>query len=86
MLADGGRIAESLVRDELKRLRAGWTPVGDDVLLGLLTPVQAEALDLFDRLQLQAVIGVCRRSKSLADAGRKLFAATRSKAQLGERL
>ena len=50
-----------------------------DVLVGLLTPPQAEALDLFDRLQLQAVIGVCRRSNSLADAGRKLFAATRSK-------
>jgi len=30
-------------------------------------------------LQLQAVVAVCRRSSSLADAGRKLFAATRSR-------
>ncbi len=78
-LADGGRIAESLVGDEIERLRAAWKPVIDDVLVGLLTPLQAEALDLFDRLQLQAVVGICRRSNSLADAGRKLFAATRSK-------
>ena len=49
------------------------------MLVGLLTPLQAEALDLFDRLQLQAVVDICRRSNSLADAGRKLFAATRSK-------
>jgi transcriptional regulatory protein RtcR len=40
---------------------------------------ELEALDLFDRLQLRAVIAVCRRSNSLADAGRKLFAASRSK-------
>jgi transcriptional regulatory protein RtcR len=38
-----------------------------------------EALDLFDRLQLEAVVAVCRRSVSLADAGRKLFAATRTR-------
>ncbi len=30
-------------------------------------------LDLFDRLQLEAVIRVCRRSRSLSDAGRALF-------------
>ena len=30
-------------------------------------------------MQLQSVIEVCRRSASLADAGRKLFAVTREK-------
>ena len=30
-------------------------------------------LDLFDRLQLQAVIEVCQTSNNLSDAGRKLF-------------
>jgi hypothetical protein len=35
---------------------------------------QTEQLDLFDAMQLKAVIGVCRQSKSLSDAGRKLFA------------
>jgi transcriptional regulatory protein RtcR len=37
-----------------------------------------ERLDLFDAVQLKAVVSVCRRSKSLSDAGRKLFAASRS--------
>ena len=78
-LADGGRIGEPLVREEIQRLRAGWEPVPDEALEGVLTSREIEALDLFDRLQLQAVITVCRRSNSLADAGRKLFAATRAK-------
>ena len=30
-------------------------------------------LDLFDRLQLRAVIAVCRQADSLSDAGRRLF-------------
>jgi transcriptional regulatory protein RtcR len=78
-LADGGRIGEPLVREEIERLRAAWQPVSDEGLEGVLSARQIEALDLFDRLQLQAVLEVCRRSNSLADAGRKLFAATRSK-------
>jgi transcriptional regulatory protein RtcR len=60
-------------------LRAAWRPVSDAGLEEVLSPQEIEALDLFDRLQLQAVLEVCRRSSSLADAGRKLFAATRSK-------
>src|SRR6185312_3859968 len=78
-LADGGRIGEALVREEIERLQAAWQPATEETLAGLLEPRQIAALDLFDRLQLQAVIAVCRRSSSLADAGRKLFAATRSK-------
>ena len=78
-LAEGGRIGESLVQEEIERLRAAWRPVSDEGLEGVLSPQQVQALDLFDRLQLQAVLEVCRRSSSLADAGRKLFAATRSK-------
>ena len=45
-----------------------------------LTDLLGEAagrLDLFDRAQLAAVIGVCRESASLSDAGRKLFAVSR---------
>jgi transcriptional regulatory protein RtcR len=78
-LADGGRIGEVLVREEIERLQAAWQPARDETLEGILSPAQIAALDLFDRMQLQAVIAVCRRSSSLADAGRKLFAATRSK-------
>ena len=78
-LADGGRIGEALVREEIARLRGGWEPPPDTGLDDVLEPSQLAALDLFDRLQLQAVVAVCRRSSSLADAGRKLFAATRSR-------
>src|SRR5581483_4625173 len=78
-LADGGRITEFLVEEEIERLRAAWRPVAATGLEGVLSPRKIEALDLFDRLQLQAVLEVCRRSSSLADAGRKLFAATRAK-------
>jgi transcriptional regulatory protein RtcR len=78
-LANGGRIGESLVHEEIERLEAAWQPMPDDELEGLLRAEELEALDLFDRLQLRAVIAVCRRSNSLADAGRKLFAASRSK-------
>jgi transcriptional regulatory protein RtcR len=78
-LADGGRITEELVRDELERLHAAWSPVGEDGLERLLSAAQLEGLDLFDRLQLQSVVDVCRHSASLADAGRKLFAVTREK-------
>jgi transcriptional regulatory protein RtcR len=78
-LSDGGRITEALVRDELERLRAAWSPADEDGLDGLLSAAQLEALDVFDRLQLQSVVDACRRSASLADAGRKLFAVTRAK-------
>jgi len=36
-------------------------------------------MDTFDRLQLQSVIEVCGRSRSIADAGRALFGASRAK-------
>ena len=42
---------------------------------------QAQALagmDLFDRLQLQAVLGVCRQARSLSEAGRQLFDQSRT--------
>ncbi|MBI4815862.1 MAG: sigma 54-interacting transcriptional regulator [Deltaproteobacteria bacterium] len=46
-----------------------------DELLG----ERARELDPFDRVQLEEVISVCRRAKSLSDAGRALFAASRTK-------
>jgi transcriptional regulatory protein RtcR len=78
-LADGGRISEPGVREEIERLQAAWAPARDEGLSAFLSEAQLDALDLFDRLQLQAVIAVCQRSTSAADAGRKLFAATRQK-------
>jgi transcriptional regulatory protein RtcR len=82
-LAGGGRITEPAVEEEISRLRALWrTPApgtGEDGLEELLGPARAAALDLFDRAQLSAVVDVCRRSRSLSEAGRELFAASRAR-------
>ncbi|KQQ90230.1 RNA repair transcriptional activator RtcR [Massilia sp. Leaf139] len=82
-LAQSGRITEAIVDDEIARLQRLWRPRagrgadGDVALDDLLGEEAASRLDLFDALQLQAVVGVCRRSKSLSDAGRKLFGVSR---------
>ena len=81
-LAPQGRINEATVRDEIARLAAQWRSGKTDpdhaaVLAGVLGKEQAKEIDLFDQVQLAAVIGVCRQSASLSDAGRALFAASR---------
>lgn len=40
-----------------------------------------EALDRFDRVQLADVVAVCSQTRSLSEAGRILFAASRQKKQ-----
>jgi hypothetical protein len=41
--------------------------------------VALDSLDDFDRVQLEHVIRICRQSRSLSEAGRTLFAASRKK-------
>jgi transcriptional regulatory protein RtcR len=84
-LADGGRIPVALVEAEIARLRwlwkhAGAMPAapGDIDLDALLGEERAASLDLFDRLQLEAVVRVCRQARTLSDAGRQLFQASRA--------
>ncbi len=86
-LADGGRIPVALVEAEITRLRWLWKREGpaasqggdgDVDLDALLGEERSAALDLFDRLQLEAVVRVCRQSRSLSDAGRQLFQASRA--------
>jgi transcriptional regulatory protein RtcR len=78
-LADGGRITESLVDREIARLRESWAEPTSDSLRHLLSDSDLAGMDAFDRLQLEAVIGVCQKSRSLADAGRTLFGASRTR-------
>jgi transcriptional regulatory protein RtcR len=78
-LADGGRISEQLVSDEIARLRDDWTEPSSDILADVLPDATLDELDAFDRMQLESVVRVCRRSRSLADAGRALFGASRSR-------
>ena len=80
-LAPGGRISTAVVEGEIERLRRQWGG-GDEQAgsaeLERVLPAGLE-LDLFDRVQLSEVVKVCRRSKTLSEAGRELFAVSRGK-------
>ena len=83
-LAEAGRITEQHVEEEIVRLRHGWLPVGQggrgqtqDRVNALLDQEQCAGLDLFDRFQLDGVLAVCGRARSLSEAGRMLFAVSR---------
>jgi transcriptional regulatory protein RtcR len=82
-LAQGGRITLELVQEEIGRLKASWEALisvpSDDYAELILKPGEASKLDLFDRLQLSSVITVCKKSRSLSDAGRILFNASRDR-------
>jgi transcriptional regulatory protein RtcR len=84
-LAPGGRIDTRTVEDEVSRLRAAWTRMGvndsSDAVAKLLGVDRAAQLDRFERVQLQEVLQVCRRSASLSAAGRELFASSRAQKQ-----
>lgn len=83
-LADSGRITNEVVDQELTRLRRLWsrpTTLSRDVLADVLSAEAIARIDLFDRVQLESVVRVCCRSKSLADAGRQLFAVSRNERQ-----
>ena len=44
----------------------------------MLGPDKVAGLDLFDRVQLAEVLRVCRRARSMAEAGRILFSVSRT--------
>jgi transcriptional regulatory protein RtcR len=89
-LADGGRITTAQVDAEVQRLRWLWQRGGPTSkslpssssttgsLDGLLPEQTLADMDLFDRLQLVAVVGVCRQCRTLSEAGRKLFHQSRT--------
>jgi len=76
-----GRIDSDVVTTEITRLKRIWAGKGDpaDQLDGLLDRAVLAEIDPFDRVQLAFVVETCRASRSLSDAGRKLFAASREK-------
>ncbi len=80
-LAPGGRITDTIVAEEAARLTREWAESseldGDDVLAEVLGPKRAGAVDRFDAVQLADVIRVCRRARSLSEAGRVLFSESR---------
>lgn len=83
-LAKGGRITEDHVRAEWQRLLKGWggdrppqQSADDESLLKEVLGDAVDNLDLFDKPQLACVIRECRRSDSISEAGRRLFASSR---------
>jgi transcriptional regulatory protein RtcR len=82
-LAEGGRITMLQVDAEIRRLQWLWqrqsdvpsSPLDLSMLLG---EERLQTLDLFDRVQLEGVVKVCRESRSLSEAGRKLFDRSRT--------
>jgi transcriptional regulatory protein RtcR len=80
--APSGRIDVATVEAEKARLQRFWSGAGGDRGDGLEQLIGADALDAvdpFDRVQLAEVIRVCRRSRSLSEAGRTLFRASRTR-------
>jgi transcriptional regulatory protein RtcR len=67
----------------MSRLRAAWhtrsTNESDDYLAELLGSERVAELDHFDRAQLANVISVCRQARTLSEAGRALFTASRGR-------
>ena len=80
-LALGGRITKDVVQEEISRLKTLWRIAETDIDNNLLNEVigadNAEQLDRFEKSQLADVLKVCRKSKSLSEAGRKVFAVSR---------
>lgn len=86
-LAPGGRIDVPTVNEEVERLRQTWRPRpsrGTDdsaraVIARHLGDAGASELDRFDEVQLAEVLRVCEQSDSMSDAGRTLFAVSRTR-------
>ena len=81
-LSPKGRIDMECVEAEIQRLRRLWSSQTDDgagILAGILAPEALVEIDPFDRVQLAETVRVCRMSRSLSEAGRTLFAASRAR-------
>ena len=82
-LASGGRVTLAGVQREIERLESDWRGADsrpeDDLLERVLGGTQLDELDRFDRVQLAEVLSVCAQTRTLSEAGRVLFAASRAR-------
>ena len=81
-LCPKGRIDRDGVEAEIARLKRLWSGQradGTGILTDILAPDALAEIDPFDRVQLAETIRVCRKSRSLSEAGRALFAASRAR-------
>lgn len=77
-LADGGRITEAVVDEEIERLKHDWSAVSQTwdpkaISAAFLDPEVHVRLDLFEHIQLAGIARICRSAQSMAEAGRMLF-------------
>jgi hypothetical protein len=66
-------------QDASARIWSGQSDNGGGILLEVLDEQAITDMDLFDRVQLAETLRVCRASRSLSDAGRTLFSASRTR-------
>jgi transcriptional regulatory protein RtcR len=82
-LAPGGRISVDIAEEEIGRLQQFWADPSADgannALRDLVGAGRVAELDEFDRVQLAHVVEVCRRARSISEAGRQLFSASRGR-------
>ncbi|MEQ6333874.1 RNA repair transcriptional activator RtcR [Sphingobium sp. MK2] len=81
-LSPKGRIDLDCVEAEIGRLRRLWSGQADkgpDILTEVLDEQAIADMDLFDAVQLAETLRVCRNSRSLSEAGRILFGASRAR-------
>ncbi len=80
-LALGGRITLDILDEEINRLKSLWDTDTYEkqnyMIENFRQIIDIDKIDLFERIQLEGVLEVCSKSKSLSDAGRKLFAISR---------
>jgi transcriptional regulatory protein RtcR len=81
-LSEGGRIDEENVDQEIGRLKNDWDDgsASSSLPLTLTSRVdalvgseEAASLDLYDHIIISGIAEVCANSRSMAEAGRKLF-------------
>ncbi len=83
VLSEGGRISEKIVNEEIERLLQQWGSGQNSkhelnsFAMTLVGEKAAAEMDLYDQYQLLFIGEICRKSKNMADAGRKLFNVSR---------
>ncbi len=88
-LAENGRITTDKVREEMDRLQLSWDKLERGVQRhGTEMPdmSQFKEMDLFDQIQLEGVIKVCRQHSTAAETRRVLFSKSRSGKNDSDRL
>ena len=81
-LALGGRITKEIVEDEIARLRKMWqisseSEDGQRILMEVIDAEKIAELDRFEKVQLADVLMVCKNSRNISEAGKKLYAVSR---------